>query len=377
MAQRISAEREQSPRRYDGIDLLRFLAALSVLLFHYGFRGAAEGGYTSFQLPQITPFAQYGYLGVELFFIISGFVITMSSEGRSASAFGRSRFLRLYPAFLISMTLTAIVAFSIGGPRFDVSFTDWLANLPLFSQLLGRPFVDGVYWSLVLEVIFYGWVGLFIRLGWFQTRRPLIIAFWLVLSLVVDATSSSKMLHRLFLTDYASLFATGMILFDLTARRSVAKLSVLLGLASLMSIVGVLERASYVREVLHARLDDLVLVVILIGLHAAFLAMLYLPRLPRLAPALGMLGAVSYPLYLLHQHIGYMLLNAIGPHLPAVAAALVVTAMLIGLSAVIAIQIEPMGRLQIGRLLDLLATAPRILRQIPIRRAVLAAAIDA
>jgi peptidoglycan/LPS O-acetylase OafA/YrhL len=346
----------RQPRcRYDGLDLLRFFAALSVLLFHYAFRGAAQGGYTTFHLPPIAPYAQYGYLGVELFFIISGFVITMSSQGRTAGAFARARFLRLYPAFIVAMTLTALLGLALGAPRFRVGFTDWLANLPLFAPVFGRSFVDGVYWSLVLEVIFYAWVALFIKLRWFETRRAGLILFWLALSLAINCFSTSKMLHRLFLTDYASLFTTGMILFDLTRRRSAWKLAPLLALAFAMSIAGVLERANYDRDVLHATLNDTSLLMVLLALHVAILLALALPQLPRLAPVLGALGALSYPLYLLHQHAGYMLLSAVQPHLGVLTTVLVAIAAVLGASAFVGFLVEPLGRRMLAILTDKLA----------------------
>jgi peptidoglycan/LPS O-acetylase OafA/YrhL len=342
----------QIRQRYDAIDLLRFLAALSVLLFHYSFRGAAEGGFTTFCLPEIAPFSKYGYLGVELFFIISGFVITMSAEGRTAAVFARTRFLRLYPAFFVSMTVTAVMGTVVGQPRFAVSLADWLANLPLFSRLLDRPSVDSVYWSLELEVIFYFWVWLFVRLGWFQSRRPLLIASWLGLSVLINLSPSSKALHALFLSDYASLFATGMILFDLMARGRVMLQVPLLLLALPMSMVGVLARGDYVRGVLHTDIDDRTLVLVLLALHVFFVAALFARRLPRLAPILGILGAVSYPLYLLHQHIGYMLLSLVWPQMPAWLALALVAGAMITASAVLASWVEPPVRAWFSHVID-------------------------
>ncbi|RUU08840.1 acyltransferase, partial [Mesorhizobium sp. M7A.T.Ca.TU.009.01.3.2] len=57
------------------LDLLRLAAALAVVFFHYFFRGAAAEGYLAQGYPLAAPFALYGYLGVNLFFLISGFVI--------------------------------------------------------------------------------------------------------------------------------------------------------------------------------------------------------------------------------------------------------------------------------------------------------------
>ena len=85
-----------------------------MLLFHYGFRGAAADGFTAVSLPDLTSIAKYGYLGVQLFFIISGFVIAYSAEGRTATGFAIARIARIYPGFVFCMTATFIATLAIG-----------------------------------------------------------------------------------------------------------------------------------------------------------------------------------------------------------------------------------------------------------------------
>ena len=77
------------------LDLLRLVAALSVVLFHYFFRGAADGIHLAEGYPEVAGYALYGYLGVNLFFLISGFVIAWSAEGRAWEQFALARFVRL------------------------------------------------------------------------------------------------------------------------------------------------------------------------------------------------------------------------------------------------------------------------------------------
>ena len=67
-------------KRLDYIDLLRVLALGSVICFHYFFNGISKGTVTSVSLTAFAPIAKYGYLGVELFFLISGFVILYSTN---------------------------------------------------------------------------------------------------------------------------------------------------------------------------------------------------------------------------------------------------------------------------------------------------------
>ncbi len=155
-------------RRVEVLDLLRLFAVAAVLLFHFGFRGAIADGYTDVSLPGLVPVIKYGYLGVQLFFIISGFVIAYSAEGRSATEFAVARVSRIYPGFLLCMTITFIVTLAIGAPRIEASVTQWLANFVILSPALKQPFMDGAYWSIVYEITFYAWVFLLLLIGKFR-----------------------------------------------------------------------------------------------------------------------------------------------------------------------------------------------------------------
>ena len=103
--------------RANEIDLLRFLAALAVVLFHYAFRGYAAHS-SSMPYPLLEAVAKYGSYGVELFFLISGFVILMSASGGSLKHFVISRIVRLYPAFWVCCTLTWVVLQFVSGRRY-------------------------------------------------------------------------------------------------------------------------------------------------------------------------------------------------------------------------------------------------------------------
>ncbi|WP_426625934.1 acyltransferase family protein [Leifsonia sp. McL0607] len=87
------------------LDILRLVAALAVLFFHWLFWAPTHGA-TAFESTPVTWLAAYGFLGVQLFFIISGFVIFLSASGRTAFAFATGRATRLYPAFWAGVLLT-------------------------------------------------------------------------------------------------------------------------------------------------------------------------------------------------------------------------------------------------------------------------------
>ena len=157
-----------------GIDLLRGVACVSVIAFHYLARGALAGWMPELPLPLLEPFARYGFLGVHLFFMVSGFVIFMSAIGRTPREFVASRVSRLYPALWFAAPVTMLLMLWHANPVLTVSWQDFFWNLTLMPQYVGAQFVDGAYWSLAVELQFYifVWLVLLCRLADRARRRP-------------------------------------------------------------------------------------------------------------------------------------------------------------------------------------------------------------
>ncbi len=138
---------------YYAIDLIRIYAAVLVLLYHFATFELPEADGHVF--PFLWCFDGVGDVGVEIFFVISGFVISMSAEGARGLA-GALRFIhlravRILPALWIS-SLIAFAALSFAGE--DVaSLVPRLIRSSVLSPI--GPYVDGVVWSLVVEAVFY------------------------------------------------------------------------------------------------------------------------------------------------------------------------------------------------------------------------------
>ena len=168
MYKRQAQELAQKPRisRLVEIDALRGVAALAVVLFHYTARFDELFGHRP---PPAISFSG-GHYGVNLFFIISGFVIFMTLEKTSKPMdFVVSRFSRLFPAYWTAIVLTFLLTHLLGLPGKLVDLATAFGNLVMIHGLLFRiPHVDGVYWTLEVELLFYcGMLGLFClrRLG--------------------------------------------------------------------------------------------------------------------------------------------------------------------------------------------------------------------
>jgi peptidoglycan/LPS O-acetylase OafA/YrhL len=315
--------------RMASLDLLRLVAALSVLAFHYLFRGAAPGGFLDAGYPAAAPFALFGYLGVNLLFLISGFVIAFSAEGRNWREFAIARFARLYPGYLACMSMSFLVLLAAGDPRLPTDLTAYLANLFIVAPALKQPFMDGVYWSIVLEIVFYGWVALLLVTGLFQRWRLPIIALWLLLATGNEFMLKSGAVRMALLTEYAPFFAGGMLAQHAVTKGCSMKAIVLAAAAFLLSCKTLAVTQGWMQIHYGVALSLAQLLCANLVIHALFAGAVLLRH--RIAPTsfVLLLGGLTYPLYLLHQNIGYLGLKALAPHLgPWPAAALVTAGML-------------------------------------------------
>ncbi len=344
--------------RLEVLDLLRLLAALSVVFFHYSFRGAAgDDGFTALSLPAWAPFTKYGYMGVQLFFIISGFVIAYSAENRSAIAFGIARIARIYPCFLICMTLTFVITLAIGAPNFHVGLAQWLANLIIAAPALHRPFIDGAYWSLIYELVFYGWVALLLTTGWFRKHIDAIIVVWLGIA-VLNYGLDSMVLKHVFLTDQSGFFAAGIVLYEMYRGRRDRTVKLLLALTTVIAVGQSLEYAQGFRDHMHVTSSDMVVAILSLTAIALVALVLKVRTVPLPSRLVAAAGGITYPLYLLHQNTGYMIFNRIGaaapfaPVLIATIVAMIVLAFLIWRFA------ERPGQRLLKRLLNAVADYP-------------------
>lgn len=165
------------PLRLRHVDSLRALAAGMVAWTHLG--------------PDLLPFTRHnptwlaflsrlpatlalGRLGVDVFFAISGFVICHSFGGSyegSSRRFLIRRFCRLYPVFWVSVAAGVCVAW-LGGQLLPLSTI--AANLTMTPVAFGQPAVIGLYWTLNIELIFYGLCLVLHRLGWLDRRGTLV-----------------------------------------------------------------------------------------------------------------------------------------------------------------------------------------------------------
>jgi peptidoglycan/LPS O-acetylase OafA/YrhL len=294
--------------RLDTLDLLRALACAMVVAFHFLFRGQAAGWLQDAPPAWLSTLARHGHLGVPLFFMISGFVISMSAEGASLRAFAASRIARLVPALWVAAPLTALVALAGDVQAFVVTPGQLLVNLTLVPQWFGVPYVDGVYWSLAVELQFYLLVALALVVRRLDTIEPWLV-IWLLLALL-DGMRPMYPLERWLVVTWAPFFVAG-ICCHLIHRRGATPLRWgLLAASYVLALVAVATRRELVIAPGPAHPADLPVAATLVSLFFLAFLLIVLRRWELRASAwLRVAGALTYPVYLLHQNIGYVLIE--------------------------------------------------------------------
>lgn len=326
------------------LDVLRIIAALAVLAFHYVFRGPT-GTITPDYMDNIAPnIAIYGYLGVNLFFVISGFVIAWSAQGRNWSDFAIARAARLYPGFIVCMTATFAVLLFTADARFPVSFAQYGANLFMFAPAIGQPFVDGVYWSIILELMFYGWVAVALMLGVFDRWRLEIIAGWLALCVFNQFWLHNGALRMVGITEFGALFCAGMLFQYIDQNGRSREALGLLAAAFLISTACMADMRVWMLEHYGVAAPMYGLVIANTMIFAFVAAALHWRNAVRASTLIVALGGMTYPLYLLHQNIGYLAIEQLTPYTGKMSAIAATTFLMIAASLTVWGYIEPLGR---------------------------------
>jgi len=147
--------------RYGYLDSLRGVAALLVLIYHalraYERANWPTMGWERFIIAISNDWLNFGKIGVAIFFIVSGFVIPSSlreEKRHPIMAFLISRFARLYPAYWLSILFALFAYATIADTPFSISTI--LANFTMLQQFFGIHNIIDVYWTLQIEIIFYG-----------------------------------------------------------------------------------------------------------------------------------------------------------------------------------------------------------------------------
>lgn len=292
-------------RRLELLDYGRFFAAIIVVLFHYTFNGIANGKIDSIvHISPLIDFTKYGYLGVELFFMISGFVIFHSAKNRTPAQFAVSRAVRLYPSYWFAVVFTSIFALYWGGDSMSVYPSQVIVNLTLLQNYLGIGHVDGVYWTLVYEIKFYAIVFVLLIAG-LQKHLSLIFTLWPVAMLGAFITGYD---YLPYLGGYFYYFAAGALFAILQSDKSPKNILSTM-ISFLLCLLYSTSKASIKAETTGVYFSEFIVGLIILGFFVFFILQNSKKVQLLKLPFSKTLGALTYPVYLIHAHFGYMFIS--------------------------------------------------------------------
>ncbi len=313
-------EIRHSPTRYVEIDLLRFLAALAVVFFHFTFRGFYANNLSPVEYPFLGQFSKYGYFGVYLFFIISGYVVLLSAQGKTLSQFFTSRVMRLYPAYWVACTFTFAVVRLFGpavnapgwSPILAAPLRGYLYNMTMLHHFFGVADLDGVYWTLSIELVFYFLVALLIAFRWLP-HLPLVLAGWLAYCAFMGPVDNGSPFALLLFPRVAPFFIAGMAFYLLQTSQAPRWQRYGLLLFTYLLALRATRAELHNLAPMYRQLFSLPVALLLITSFFAVFLLIAQRRL-RLRPAawVAWAGALTYPIYLLHHNVGYVVLQRLG-----------------------------------------------------------------
>ncbi len=229
-------------RQIIGLDLIRFAAAMLVVIYHVALVAWASPQSAARQIADVEPrlvdwwpVAWVGFIGVQIFFVISGFIIAYSAERARAFDFLKGRFLRLAPALWIAAA-TSLLIFLSFGLRPPSEALGLFAREAMLHPV--GPWLNVVVWTLGIELSFYALVFGLLLIGRFRWI-PFLATVLTILSLsyhvsfralecgdlqqitpdICDVANTYNRYSQLLLINHGCYFALGIFLWLATIKK--------------------------------------------------------------------------------------------------------------------------------------------------------------
>lgn len=321
--------------RIEILDGFRFIAIMSVVLYHFYCRWTPPI-FSGNIYPYASDYNYFnlGYLGVQFFFIISGFVIAATLQTTPTfGAFLRKRWLRLFPALVICSLLTFIIVhvfdsenlFARSKNALNLLYSITLINPELINLLL-KPFqihgstICGSYWSLWPEVQFYFLAATlyYINPSRFLLRFFVItLGIYLLNTFMLNVPGSNllsisvthpivaayiKVANMFNLLHYSLWFLTGVLFYQLYTSHKNKYILPGLGLIFVFLLYDCF---------------DLNMRLMVSCMFLLFMFFIYLPQYLAFLKfkLFSSIGLVSYSLYLIHENIGVLFIHKYAAYL--------------------------------------------------------------
>ena len=357
---------KHSGRHIIGIDALRFLAAVFVAAWHLGcvdwVPRLNSGRTLTHDLDCLHPFACYGWVGVEIFFVISGFVIAFSAQSVETKTFVRHRFLRLWPMASLCASMFFVYAeLRPFGMQREMILRAYIGTL-LFSPF--TTLIAGPFWTLPVECVFYGLVAVLLRQKRIRSLPTVMgilgslsSVYWIVVTLCASNPAwqtglTWRVVRQLYeryytLIPHGCYFATGVLLWEILIKEVRGKWVAFLMLTSIGCVSELRFHTIQSEEFLLMHMSWYITIAIwATAVGCLIVAALFNKEISsffgaNVVRSMRLLGLTTYPLYLINEGLGSGLMRSVSSVI-GFRAGLFLACLVVSLSAyLLAIKVDP------------------------------------
>jgi peptidoglycan/LPS O-acetylase OafA/YrhL len=250
-------------RRKIWLDATRIFAAFWVLGYHWsgnsGFFQKLGRPYSiDFMSPWIHNFFNYGFLGVDIFFVLSGAVVAQSSLRESPATFMKARLLRIFPTYFL---ITAITWVTVRIVFRDFKFSTTFDSFPGIDLFLNGDPIVGTAWTLVYEIRYYLLLSLILLIFRKQLNEKILIRLsgtWL-LAQVLTKFIHNENYDLVVMRGYGAYFILGILLSICKTKVKLYQLSPLIFIAGVESLIKMTQRIKEHSELSQNKVIPLIL----------------------------------------------------------------------------------------------------------------------
>lgn len=293
------------------IDALRVVSSLCVLLYHYTTRYESIFGHSivmRFSVP-------WGCGAVNVFLLLTGYLTVLSvSRNPSVGQFIKSRVVRLYPEYWASVIVTSICTY-LFLPQLFVGFKSIIVNFTMLQAFLGIPNVDGAYWTLAFQLVFYFWVllSLLVTKISHKYKFSVFLFMWLILSymfILIDKTQINipliGFLRLALIPQLSAAFITGgMLAFMEKEPQKWKRCIYTIGVIASVVLAYITQERSYFCFLVLSAVVVFYFGVIGKNRDTSKKTISFYT----FKSWISFCASISYPLYLIHQYFGFVIIN--------------------------------------------------------------------
>lgn len=289
------------------LDYVRGIACILIVLYHYTQRYLElfqNSDNWSFRL-------SWGYMAVATFFLLAGYLAAKKDESNTKLLeYIKHKVFRLFPAYWASIPITFFVT-CFWLPSRKVSIFAAVFNFTMLESFVGVALVDGAYWTLANELVFYAFIAFVVIILKKRDKLPFFCLAWILALTIFHFAETDTLLSaaigKIVAKQYGHMFAAGVSLKCFLQKneryRVIAGLTLILSIGYQMLTFGMGYTLFY----------SISLLIVGVCAFANNKGFVLNNKIRRILYPLEFIAGISYPLYLLHQNIGYAVLENLRP----------------------------------------------------------------